>query len=99
MHTYLLYLLFACSEKKQHFAAALLTRTITEEHISTLIIGMVRSIVCQSCIGLRHRHMDLSISADCSDGGIGRRSGLKIRRPQGHASSTLAPSTIKIPTR
>ena len=28
-----------------------------------------------------------------SDGGIGRRSGLKIHRPQGCASSTLAPST------
>ena len=31
----------------------------------------------------------------CSDGGIGRRSGLKIHRPQGCASSTLAPSTIE----
>ena len=28
-----------------------------------------------------------------SDGGIGRRSGLKIHRPYGCASSTLAPST------
>ncbi len=32
--------------------------------------------------------------AECSDGGIGRRSGLKIHRPYGCASSTLAPSTI-----
>jgi hypothetical protein len=35
-------------------------------------------------------------SGTCSDGGIGRRSGLKIRRPYGCASSTLAPSTSEI---
>ena len=38
---------------------------------------------------------ECSASEYCSDGGTGRRSGLKIHRPQGCASSTLAPSTKK----
>ena len=36
----------------------------------------------------------LSRDASCPDGGIGRRSGLKIRRPHGRAGSIPAPGTI-----
>ena len=51
------------------------------------------------CLGLqshsRHAHATLFAGSwpVCRDGGIGRRSGLKIRRGQPLASSSLAPGT------
>ena len=51
------------------------------------------------CLGLqshsRHAHATLFARSwpVCRDGGIGRRSGLKIRRGQPLASSSLAPGT------
>ena len=37
----------------------------------------------------------MDIPTPSRDGGTGRRSGLKIRRPQGHGGSTPPPGTIK----
>ncbi len=53
-----------------------------------LLVSMIFAILCV-------RKVKVINALPGSDGGIGRRSGLKIHRPQGCASSTLAPSTIE----
>jgi hypothetical protein len=61
--------------------------------------GLARSTVPTVLSSNTRCGIDLPItrrrSRPSRDGGIGRRSGLKIRRPQGHGGSTPPPGTMK----
>ena len=93
-------------DKSKKTSGVGVTRGFTERHHVWYLNKVIHTVKCQSCsVGKRKATKDVSVldAADvktynqldtaCRDGGIGRRSGLKIRRSKIRVGSTPSPGT------